>query len=135
MLIDRERDRGVIPCDRRWTLSVILVGSKVGKTAILAGVAELMVEERVPRFCKINVSCAFRFHLCLRCYPSEAQERLLMVLSEVAKSRNIILAITDVDQLVSDSGGNDLASTLVDFLARSGTFAIATTTPQAYSGC
>ncbi len=136
MLIDRESEIEelfrVIEGGRQ---SVILVGSEgVGKTAILAGVAELMVEERVPKILQdkrlVRISIP---HLVSGVGPSEAQERLLMVLSEVAKSRNIILAITDVDQLVSDSGGNDLASTLVDFLARSGTFAIATTTPQAYS--
>lgn len=136
LLIDRESEMEelfrVIEGGRQ---SVILVGSEgVGKTALLSGVAELMVEERVPKILQdkrlVRISIP---HLVSGVGPSEAQERLLMVLSEVAKSRNIILAITDVDQLVSGGGGNDLASTFVDFLARSGTFAIATTTPQAYS--
>jgi ATP-dependent Clp protease ATP-binding subunit ClpC len=136
LLVDREHELEelfrVIEGGRE---SVVLVGSQgVGKTTILAGVAERMVEERVPqilqdkRLVRISVP-----HLVSGASESEAQERLLLVLSEVARSRNIILAITDVDQLVTQGGMNDLASTLVDFLARSGTFAIATTTPQAYS--
>ncbi|MBI5793890.1 ATP-dependent Clp protease ATP-binding subunit [Candidatus Uhrbacteria bacterium] len=115
--------------------SVVLVGPVgVGKTSILAGVAELMVEERVPKILQdrrlVRISIP---HLVSGATEAQVQERLLLVLSEVAKSRNIILAITDIDQLVSSSGANDLASTLVDFLSRSGTFAVATTTPQAYS--
>ncbi len=136
MLIERESEIEelfrVIEGGRQ---SVILVGSEgVGKTSIVAGVAELMVEECVPtilqdkRLVRLSIP-----HLVSGASEAEAQERLLLVLSEVAKSRNIILAITDIDQLVSQNGANDLASTLVDFLSRSGTFAIATTTPQAYS--
>ncbi|MFA4845883.1 MAG: ATP-dependent Clp protease ATP-binding subunit [Patescibacteria group bacterium] len=136
MLIERESEIEelfrVIEGGRQ---SVVLVGSVgVGKTSILTGVAELMVEERVPKILQdrrlVRISIP---HLVSGAGEAEVQERLMLVLSEVAKSRNIILAITDVDQLVSSGGSNDLASTLVDFLARSGTFAIATTTPQAYS--
>ncbi len=114
--------------------SVMLVGPEgVGKTTILAGIAELMVEERVPeilqdkRLVRISVP-----HLVSGATPAEAQERLLTILSEVAKSRNIILAVSDIDQLVTGEGASDLAVTFVDFLSRSGTFAIATTSPRAH---
>lgn len=116
--------------------SVVLVGSPgVGKTTLLAGLAERMVKEEVPRVLQdrrlVRVSIP---HLVSGADASQAQERLLMVLSEVARSRNIVLAFTDIDQLVgNDADASDLAATLVDFLSRTGTFAIATATPQAYA--
>lgn len=117
--------------------SVILVGSEgVGKSTVLAGIAELMVKEEVPkilqdrRFVRISVP-----HLVSGANAEQAQERLLKVLNEVSRSRNIILAISDIDQLVSSgtAGASDLGATLVDFLSRSGTFAVATTTSRAYT--
>ncbi len=97
-----------------------------------------MVEERVPailqdkRLVRLSVP-----HLISGATPAVAQDRLLQALSEVVRSGNIILAISDIEQITGISQGGDqtadLASTLVDFLQRSGTFVIATTTPQAYS--
>jgi ATP-dependent Clp protease ATP-binding subunit ClpC len=116
--------------------SVLLVGPEgVGKSTVLAGIAELMVKEEVPKILQdrrlVRISIP---HLVSGADASEAQERLLQVLHEVARSRNIILAFTDIDQLVGQgSDASDLAGTLVDFLSRSGTFAVATTTPQAYT--
>ena len=114
--------------------SVLLVGaSGVGKTTMLAGVAELMVEEKVPevlqdkRLVRISIP-----HLVSGASPEEAQERFLATLAEVQKSRNIILAVSDIDQLIAGTGAADLAATLVDFLSRSGTFVIGTTSPQQY---
>lgn len=111
--------------------SVVLVGSEgVGKQALLGGIASLMVEERVPvvlqdkRLVRISIP-----HLLTGAQPQEAQERLMTVLYEVMRSGNIILAINDLDQVT-----NELASVLVDFLSRGGTFVIATTTPQGYTG-
>ncbi|TAL50842.1 ATP-dependent Clp protease ATP-binding subunit, partial [Patescibacteria group bacterium] len=116
--------------------SVVLVGPEgVGKSTVLAGIAELMVKEDVPKILQdrrlVRISIP---HLVSGANASQAQERFITVLSEVARSRNIILAFTDIDQLVGQgSDMNDLASTLVDFLSRSGTFAVATTTAQAYT--
>jgi len=116
--------------------SVVLVGPEgVGKSTVLAGVAELMVKEEVPKILQdrrlVRISIP---HLVSGASASQAQERLLTVLAEVSRSRNIILAFADVEQLVGEgSDATDLAATLVDFLSRSGTFAIATTTPSAYA--
>lgn len=116
--------------------SVVLVGPEgVGKTTVLFGIAELMVKEEVPKILQdrrlVRISIP---HLVSGASASEALERLLTVLAEVFRSRNIILAFTDIDQLVGQgSDANDLAATLVDFLSRSATFAVATTTPQAYT--
>lgn len=119
--------------------SVVLVGPEgVGKTTLLGGIAQLMVEERVPKILQdkrlVRLSVP---HLISGVSPAMAQERLLQLFYEVSKSRNIILAVTDIEQMTGiTSGGEstaDLASTFVDFLSRSGSFAISTTTPQAYA--
>jgi len=135
MLIERDQEiEHIFRVIEGGRQSVMLVGPEgVGKTTMLAGIAELMVEERVPeilqdkRLVRISVP-----HLVSGATPAEAQERLLTILSEVAKSRNIILAVSDIDQLVTGEGASDLAATFVDFLSRSGTFAIATTSPRAH---
>ncbi len=119
--------------------SVVLVGPEgVGRTSLLEGIAQLMVEERVPamlqdkRLMRLSVP-----HLISGATPSEAQERLLTALNEVARSGNIVLAVTDIEQMTGFSVGDgesiDLAGVLVDFLSRSGLFAIATTSPRAYT--
>ncbi len=110
--------------------SALLVGSHgVGKNSILEGIAALMVEERVPDVLKdkrlVQISIP---HLVGGVSGEEAQNRLLMMLDEVARSRNIILALTDLEQL-----GEDLAPLLNEYLSSGATFAIATTTPQDYS--
>ncbi|MBI4435095.1 ATP-dependent Clp protease ATP-binding subunit [Candidatus Uhrbacteria bacterium] len=116
--------------------SVVLVGPEgVGKSTVLAGIAELMVKEEVPKILQdrrlVRISIP---HLVSGADAAQAQERLITVLSEAARSRNIILAFTDIDQLVGQGAdASDLAATLVDFLSRSGTFAVATTTPQVYA--
>jgi ATP-dependent Clp protease ATP-binding subunit ClpC len=109
--------------------SVVLVGPEgVGKTSVLAGIAQLMVEERVPDILKDNRLVRLSLpHLVSGASKPEAQERLLRLFVEVNKSRNIILAVTDLEEI------GELASSFVDFLKRSGTFAIATTTPRAYT--
>ena len=110
--------------------SVLLVGPHgVGKGSVLAGIAALMVEERVPevlkdkRLVKISIP-----HLVGGVAVQDAQERLLRMLDEVARSRNIILALTDVEQL-----DIELAPLLNEYLSSGTTFVIATTTPQQYS--
>lgn len=138
MMIDRESQiEEIFRVIEGGRQSVVLVGPEgVGKSTVLAGIADLMVREEVPKILQdrrlVRISIP---HLVSGANPSQAQERLLQILSEVARSRNIILAITDIDQLVAQgtTEATDLGATLVDFLSRSGTFAIATTTSQAYT--
>lgn len=139
MLIGREKElEEIFRVIEGGRESVVLVGSEgVGKSSILAGIAGLMVEERVPEILKdkrlVRISLP---HLISGVSPDIAQERLIRALNEVSRSRNIVLAISDIEQIAgmatSDSNGN-LANLLVDFLSRGLTFSIATTTPQAYT--
>ncbi|MBI2473653.1 ATP-dependent Clp protease ATP-binding subunit [Candidatus Uhrbacteria bacterium] len=138
MLIDREKEiEEIFRVIEGGRQSVVLVGSEgVGKSALIAGIAELMVQEDVPKILQdkrlVRISIP---HLVSGVDASQAQDRLLQVFYEVSRSKNIILVMNDIDQIVSQdsAGATDLASTLVDFLSRGGTFAITTTTPQAYT--
>jgi ATP-dependent Clp protease ATP-binding subunit ClpC len=138
MMIDRDREvEEIFRIIEGGRQSVVLSGPEgVGKSSILAGIAQLMVEERVPKVLQdkrlVRISIP---HLVSGVNPAQAQERMLAVLSEVSRSRNIILAVSDIDQMVAQgvTGATDLAATFVDFLNRGGTFAIATTTSQNYT--
>ena len=131
MLIGREKEiEEIFRVIEGGRESVVLVGSTgVGKGSIVSGIAALMVEENVPdvlkdkRLVRLSVP-----HLVSGVSAEIAQERFMMALNEIARSRNIILALLDIDQLTGD-----LSTLLVDFLSRGGTFAIATTTPQSYT--
>lgn len=119
--------------------SVILVGSDgVGKTAMLSGIAERMVEERVPDILKDKRLVAISIpSLIAGATPAESQARLMAALADVARSRNVVLAIQHLEQLTGLTPGGeqtaDLVAVLVDFLSRGFTFAIATTTPEAFA--
>lgn len=131
LLVDRETElEEVFRVIEGGRQSAVLVGPEgVGKASMLAGIAALMVEERVPKILQdkrlVRISIP---HLLSGAEPQEAQERLMQVLYEAVRSGNIILAFSDLEQMT-----NELSTVLVDFLSRGGTFAIATTTPQGYT--
>ncbi len=115
--------------------SVLLVGPDgVGKTMIILGLAQRMVEERVPKILqdKRLVSLSLPF-LISGAEPTQVQERLMQLLGEVARAGNIILVLEDLEHLQDAQGNQALSSLLVDFLSRGFTFAIATTKPRAYA--
>ncbi len=115
--------------------SVVLVGSPgVGKGAVIEGLAQLMVEERVPdilkdkRLLRMNVA-----HIVSAEGGNGAEERFLYALSEVAASGNIVLVIENIHELVGVGGSIDLSSILAGELEKGYTFVIATATPGGYT--
>jgi ATP-dependent Clp protease ATP-binding subunit ClpC len=138
MLVGRENEiREIFRAIEGGGQSVVLVGPPgVGKKAVIAGIAERMVEEDVPDILKDKRLVSLSLPVLLSGVgPAEAEERLLTVLNEAAHSRNIILVIHDLEKITGiTSGGThtmDLASVLADALARGATWLIATTTPEA----
>jgi ATP-dependent Clp protease ATP-binding subunit ClpC len=135
MLVGREREmNNLLQAIEGGRQSAVLVGqSGVGKDAIIYGLAERMAEERVPkvlqdkRLVKISIP-----HIVSAQGGSGAEERLLYVMSEVARAGNIILVIEDIDQLVTGSGV-DLSSVLSSELEKGYTFVISTCSSAAYS--
>ncbi len=136
MLVGREIEMAnILRAIEGGDQSVVLVGQPgVGKEAIIDGLADLMVEERVPavlqdkRLLKLSVP-----HIVSAEGGTGADERFLFALNQVARAGNIILVIENIHELVGPGSGIDLASILAGELNNGYTFVIATTTPQAYT--
>ncbi|OGL66385.1 hypothetical protein A2856_01685 [Candidatus Uhrbacteria bacterium RIFCSPHIGHO2_01_FULL_63_20] len=131
MLVGRDREIDatfrVIEGGRK---SVLLVGPDgTGRGTILAGIAQLMVEERVPALLqdKRLVSLSLP-HLMAGVAAEEMQARLVSVLVEAARSKNIVLAIPDLHLAV----GAAIEPVLSDAISRGVVYAIATTDIQSY---
>ena len=118
---------------------VLLVGPVgVGKSAIVDGLAERMVEEDVPAFLKdkrlvqLDVST-----LVAGADASQAEGRLLESLNEVSRSGNIILYIDNIENLIGITAGSkeslDLSEVLAETLNRKGLYCLAAATNANYS--
>lgn len=118
---------------------VLLIGPVgVGKSSIIGGLAQLMVEENVPKFLKdkrlveVDVS-----RLVSGADSTTAQERLLGSISEANRSGNIILYLDNVENLIGISAGSseslDLSEVLAEAINRSHVFCIAAATTENYS--
>lgn len=115
--------------------SVVLVGQPgVGRGSLIEGIAELMVEEQVPdvlkdkRLLRLNVA-----QIVSSQGGTGAEERFLFALQEVAMSRNIVLVIENIHELVGIGGSMDLSSILSGELEKGYTFVLATSTPEGYA--
>ncbi len=119
--------------------SVLLVGETgVGKMSIIEGIAQKMVEDRVPgklqdkRFIQISTSA-----LLAGATVSGAQERLLRIFNEVGRAGNIILFINNLHDLagLTDTGGEgvDVSETIAEYLGPGNFMLFATTTPEGHN--
>lgn len=113
---------------------IILLGhSGVGKTTIIEGLAQSMIEEDVPPFLQdkrlVSLSIA---KLVAGASASEAQQRLMIILNEIIRSGNIVLFVSDIHQLVGISAGKegsiDLSGVLAQAVANNNIFCLATST-------
>lgn len=116
--------------------SVLLVGEYgIGKEAILNGIAERMVEEAVPDLLKDHRLSSLSIpKLVAGASAAQASERLLNCFFDVARARNVVLALPNVHELqgASRSAGIDLGEMLAGELGKGYFLAIATTTAQEY---
>ncbi len=136
LLVGREMEmRELLRSSEGGGQSVVLVGPVgVGKDALIAGLAERMVSERVPKVLKDKRLIRLSVPHLLQGGVGSA-ERLLAVFEEVARSGNIILVIENVHELAEAGGaGVDLATLVATELERGYTFLIATTDPEHYAG-
>jgi ATP-dependent Clp protease ATP-binding subunit ClpC len=120
--------------------SVVLVGERgVGKMSIVQGIAQRMVEEKVPerlrdkRLVQMSTSS-----LLAGTTISGAQERIINIMNEVARAKNIIFFIDGIDDLVGSGGdgavqGLDVSETLAEFLSSGSFLSLATTTQNGYN--
>lgn len=107
--------------------SVVLVGPPgTGKSALIAGVAEAMVEEEVPNILKDQRLVEISIPKIIAASDTKPEERLLYAMQEAGISGNVVLVIQGVDQLLQ--AGDSLISILATELEKRYTFMIGTTT-------
>lgn len=115
---------------------VVLSGeSGVGKNAIIEGLAQLMVEEKVPKMLQdkklIKLSIA---QIVAGVTPAEAEERFLRICYEISRARNIVLYIPDIHQAVGVQGkGVDLSDVMAEEIKKGYFSCLTSTTPLSYS--
>lgn len=118
---------------------VMLVGPVgVGKSAIVEGLAQLMVEENVPSFLKDKRLVELDIpRLVAGADASEAEGRLLTCLNEVSRSGNIILYLDNVETLIGISAGSqeslDMSQVLAEAINRRTLFCLAAATSENYA--
>jgi len=118
---------------------VLLVGpTGVGKRTIVEGLAQLMVKEEVPKFLQDKRLLELDLsRLISGAAVSEAQERLLICLSEVNHAGNIILYISNIENLMGISSGGEesfeLSEVLIEAISKQAIFCLATATTENYS--
>jgi len=118
---------------------VILVSPPgVGKNAIAGGIAQLMVEEDVPKILKdkrlFELDVA---RLVSGVTPAQAEERMLVIIDEIIRANNIILYIENIENLMGITAGEeqslDLSEVLANGLERKNFYCLATATDNNYS--
>ncbi|MDA3802441.1 MAG: ATP-dependent Clp protease ATP-binding subunit [Patescibacteria group bacterium] len=140
MCIGREKEfRQIFQSFNGGHNGLLLVGHNgVGKTTIINGLAQIMVEEDVPKFMRdrrlIELDTSI---LVSGADASLAQERLLACISEASRSGNIVLYIDNVENLIGISAGSqeslDLSEVLAESVRRKHIFAIASASSRNYS--
>ncbi len=119
--------------------SVVLVGERgVGKMSIIEGIAQKMISDDVPdrlkdkRLVQLSTSA-----LLAGATVSGAQERLMRLMHEASRAKNVILFIKNIDDLVgvTEGGGEgvDISETLSEFLGPGKFLTFATATTDNYN--
>ncbi|MFA5155504.1 MAG: ATP-dependent Clp protease ATP-binding subunit [Patescibacteria group bacterium] len=118
---------------------VLLVGPVgVGRSAIVEGLAQLMVEENVPEFLKDKRLVELDVpRLVAGANASEAEARLLNAISEVSRSGNIILYLDNIENIIGISAGAqeslDLSEVLAEAINRRRLFCLGSATTENYA--
>ncbi|SHK52059.1 ATP-dependent Clp protease ATP-binding subunit ClpC [Hathewaya proteolytica DSM 3090] len=135
---DRETERLLEILCRRIKNNPCLIGEPgVGKTAIVEGLAQKIVEGKVPKnLCdKRIVNLDISSLVAGSKYRGEFEDRLKKVIDEVEKSRDVILFIDEIHTMIGAGGAEgaiDAANILKPSLARGGIQCIGATTIDEY---
>lgn len=119
--------------------SVVLVGERgVGKDSLLTAIAERMVEEAVPTILSDKRLLALSIpKLVAGGSAADIAARFDHIFLEVARARNVILAVPSVSSLIGitigSGGGLDLAQVLGDAIGKGVALVIATATLEEVS--
>ena len=140
-LVGRENEvRQVIEvlCRRRKSNPVLLGEAGVGKTAVVEGLAQAIVEKRVPEILqnKRVVSLAINDMLAGTQFRGQFEERIKGLIEEIVASKNVILFIDEIHTIVgagkSEGAPGDAANILKPALSRGGFQCIGATTLSEY---
>src|SRR6056297_3131246 len=139
-VIGREKEikRVIQVLSRRTKNNPVLIGEPgVGKTAIIEGLAQMIVSENVPELLlnKRVVSLDLSSLVAGSKYRGEFEQRLKAVMNEIIESGDIILFIDEMHTLVgagAAEGAIDAANILKPALARGELQAIGATTLDEY---
>lgn len=135
---DKEVERMITILSRRKKNNPVLIGEPgVGKTAIVEGLAERIVNEAVPDHLldKRVVQLDMAAMVAGTKYRGEFEDRLKKVVSDIKKQGNIIVFIDELHVLVgagAAEGGMDAANILKPALARGELHMIGATTLDEY---
>ncbi len=133
-----EMDRVIQILSRRTKNNPCLIGEPgVGKTAVVEGLAQMIVDGSVPDTLrdKIIVTLDISSMVAGAKYRGEFEERLKNVMSEVVKNPNIILFIDEIHTIIgagAAEGAVDAANILKPALARGEIQIIGATTIDEY---
>ncbi|MGI5892306.1 MAG: ATP-dependent Clp protease ATP-binding subunit [Bacillota bacterium] len=135
---EKEIERVVQILSRRTKNNPVLIGEPgVGKTAIVEGLAQMIIEGKVPETLvnKRVVTLDMSSLVAGSKYRGEFEERLKKVVEEVRGSRNVILFIDELHTLVgagAAEGAIDAANILKPALSRGELQCIGATTLDEY---
>ncbi len=110
----------------------------VGKNTIIGQIARRMVEEDVPRMLKdkrlveLDIS-----RLVSGAAPAEAEQRLLVIIDEVARAGNIVLYINNIENLMGITAGAEesleLSEVLTNAISRHNLICLASVSQENYA--
>ena len=135
---DEEVDRIIQILSRRTKNNPILLGEPgVGKTAIVEGLAQRMVEGRVPIFLASKKLVALDLSLIVAGtkYRGQFEERLKSILKEIQDNDEVIVFVDELHSLIgagSAEGSLDAANILKPALSRGEVSCIGATTLKEY---
>lgn len=98
---------------------VLLLGPDgVGKRTVMSGVAQRMVEENVPSFLLdkrlVEVDIA---RLVSGVDASQAEGRMTMIIDEVSRAGNIVLFVSNVENIIGITSGSEASVDLAEVLS------------------
>ncbi len=136
---ENEIDRLLQVLSRRTKNNPVLSGEAgVGKTAIVEGLAERIVERRVPQkfFDARVVNLDINALVAGTRFRGDFEERLLGIIDEIKESENTLIFIDEIQTIVGAGGAGgalDAANILKPALARGELHCIGATTAEEYS--
>ena len=121
---DKEIERVIQVLSRRKKNNPVLIGEPgVGKTAIAEGLAQHIVENRVPKLLKDKRICTMDLASVVAGtkYRGQFEERLKSVINEIRESNDVIIFIDELHTIVGAGGAEgaiDASNMLKPALAR-----------------